>query len=138
MKKMLIFGSKLLRYRSKLEIMKAAIGEKIRKIRELKGYSQEYMAEQLEISQRAYSKMEREETKLDWSRITDISRILEIDPIDLVQFDDSLIFHNCTQSGKIEEIHNHFPEELKIQYEKRIEQLEDEVKFLREALKKQL
>ncbi len=135
---MLIFGSNYSLNRSILEIMKVALGEKIRKIRELKGYSQEYMAEKLDISQRAYSKLEREETKLDWGRITGISHILEIDPIDLIQFDDSLIFHNCSQSGKINEIHNHFPEELKQQYEKRIEQLEDEVKFLREALKKQL
>lgn len=118
--------------------MKTTLGEKIRKVRELKGFSQEYMAEKMDISQRAYSKLEREEIKLDWGRITHISQILDMDPIDLIQFDDSLIFHNCTQSGKINEIHNHFPEELKIQYEKRIEQLEDEVKFLREALKKQL
>ncbi len=135
---MLIFGSNYSLNCSILEIMKVTLGEKIRKIRELKGFSQEYMAEKLDISQRAYSKLEREETKLDWGRITGISHILEIDPIDLIQFDDSLIFHNCSQSGKINEIHNHFPEELKQQYEKRIEQLEDEVKFLREALKKQL
>ncbi|MFV0411503.1 MAG: helix-turn-helix domain-containing protein [Paracoccus sp. (in: a-proteobacteria)] len=118
--------------------MKVTLGEKIRKIRELKGFSQEYMAEKLDISQRAYSKLEREETKLDWNRITGISHVLEIDPIDLIQFDDSLIFHNCSQSGKINEIHNHFPEELKQQYEKRIKQLEDEIAFLRGALKKQL
>lgn len=118
--------------------MKKNLGEKIRKLRELKGFSQDYMADQLEISQRAYSKLEREETKLDWDRITHISKILEIDPIDLIQFDDSLIFNNCSQSGKINEIHNHFPDELKEQYEKRIQQLEDEIQFLRGALKKQL
>ena len=38
--------------------MEKAIGINIRKIRELKGLSQEYMASQLSLSQRAYSKLE--------------------------------------------------------------------------------
>jgi|SRR5690606_6632030 len=114
-----------------------SIGNKIRKIRELKGFSQEYMASQLEMSQRAYSKLEREETKLDWERIHDISNILEIEPIDLISFDDNLIFHNSTQSGKIHTINNNFPEELKKSYEERIQHLEEEITFLRSLIKKQ-
>jgi transcriptional regulator with XRE-family HTH domain len=116
--------------------MKGQIGDKIRKVRELKGYSQEYMSEKLNLSQRAYSKIEREEIKLDWQRIIDIAGILELDPIDLVSFDDSLIFHNCSQSGKANTIYNQFPDELKEQYEKRITQLENEVNFLKEIISK--
>lgn len=113
-----------------------SVGNKIRKIRELKGFTQDYMASQLEISQRAYSKLEKEEIKLDWQRIEKISHILEIDPVDLVSFDDNLVFHNSTQSGKINTIHNHFPEELKKSYEERIRHLEEEVRFLRQLLQK--
>ncbi len=116
--------------------MKEIIGHKIRKIRELKGYSQEYMAHKLNISQRAYSKLEREEIKLDWKRINEISQVLEIDPIDLVSFDDSLIFNNCTQSGKFKNFYNNFPEEIKQLYETRIEELKNEITFLRNLLKK--
>lgn len=118
--------------------MKSQLGEKIRKIRELKGYSQDYMADQLQMSQRSYSKLEREEIKLDWDRINAIATIFKIDPIDLISFDDSLIFNNCSQSGKFIEstLHNNFPKELKEQYEKRIEQLESEVHFLREQVLK--
>lgn len=112
------------------------IGNKIRKIRELKGYSQEYVSQKLEISQRAYSKMEREEIKLDWQRINDIAEVLEIDPVDLVSFDDSLIFHNCSQSGKANHIYNNFPDELKQQYEQRIDELKTEVLFLRNLVSK--
>lgn len=111
-----------------------AVGNKIRKIRELKGFTQDYMASQLEISQRAYSKLENEEIKLDWQRIQKISTILEIEPIDLVSFDDNLVFHNSTQSGKINTINNHFPDELKKSYEDRIKHLEDEVVFLRSLI----
>lgn len=113
--------------------MKNQLGEKIRKIRDLKGFSQQYMALQLNISQRAYSKLEREEIKLDWDRIHQISEILEIEPVDLISFDDSLIFTNCNQSEKINAINN-FPAELKEQYEDRIKALTEEVAFLRQML----
>lgn len=111
-----------------------AVGNKIRKIRELKGFTQDYMASQLEISQRAYSKLENEEIKLDWQRIQKISTILEIELIDLVSFDDNLVFHNSTQSGKINTINNNFPDELKKSYEDRIKHLEDEIVFLRNLI----
>lgn len=113
--------------------MNTDIGGKIRKIRTLKGFTQDYMAVQLEISQRAYSKLENNEIKLDWSRIFDIAKILEIDPVELVSFDDSLIFHNCSQSGK-QHTFNNFPVELKEQYENQIAHLQEEVLFLRRQL----
>lgn len=113
--------------------MKGQLGEKIRKIRELKGYSQEYMSTQMDISQRAYSKVEREETKLDWHRINEIARILELNPIILISFDESFVFHNYNQSGKFmeSELHYSFVDELKQQYENQIASLKDEIAFLR-------
>lgn len=111
--------------------MSGNIGVKIRQLRELKGFSQEYMAKMLTMSQRAYSKLERNEIKIDWSKISEIATVFEMDPIDLVNFDDNLIFNNCTQSGKANIIHNNLPEKLIEQYEKRIAQLESEVAFLR-------
>ena len=116
--------------------MKGNIGEKIRKVRELKGFSQDFMAGKLEMSQRAYSKIENNDIKLDWGRIEDISKILEIEPIDLVSFDDSLIFNNCSQSGKFQVFNNNFPEELKKSYEERVNHLEKEILFLRGLLAK--
>ena len=116
--------------------MKTNIGDKIRKVRELKGFTQDYMAGQLEMSQRAYSKIENNDIKLDWSRIENISKILNIEPIDLVSFDDSLVFNNCSQSGKFQTFHNNFPDELKKSYEDRIAHLEQEVLFMRGLLAK--
>jgi len=114
--------------------MSKDIGIKIRQLRELKGFSQDYMADQLAISQRAYSKMERNETKIDWNKISEIATIFEMDPMDLVNFDDNLIFNNCTQSGKANIIHNNLPEKLIEQYEKRIKGLEEEITFLRNQM----
>ena len=42
--------------------MEDTLARKIKKIRELKGYSQEYLGGMLNISQRAYSKIERPES----------------------------------------------------------------------------
>jgi transcriptional regulator with XRE-family HTH domain len=118
--------------------MKTNIGNKIRKVRELKGFTQDFMAGKLEMSQRAYSKIENNDIKLDWGRIEDISKILDIEPTDLVSFDDNLVFNNSPQSGKnnTNTINNNFPDELKKSYENQIEHLEKEVLFLRELLEK--
>ena len=117
--------------------MDKRLGGKIRQIRELKGFTQDYLAAQLGISQRAYSKLECDEIKLDWDRITAISKIFEMEPTDLVSFDDNLVFHNCTQSGKFNQFINQIPEKLIEQYEARIKALEEEVLFLRGLVKKE-
>lgn len=64
--------------------MTLPIGEKIRLERLAKQYSQEYMAWSLEISQAAYSKVERDETELTIRRIYQIAEILEISPFQLL------------------------------------------------------
>jgi len=51
---------------------------KIRTIRKDKGYSHEYMAHMLDISQVAYSKIEKNETKLTVERLFKIAEILEL------------------------------------------------------------
>ncbi|MFI5162352.1 MAG: helix-turn-helix domain-containing protein [Sphingobacteriales bacterium] len=60
------------------------IGDKIRIQRLMKGYSQEYMGFLLEISQAAYSKIERNETELSLRRIYEIAEILKISPFELM------------------------------------------------------
>lgn len=111
--------------------MSKQIGEKIRQIRELKGFSQEYIAQELGITQRAFSKIERNEVKIDWNKIEKLAIIFEMEPTDLISFDDNLIFNNCTQSGKSNTINNYIPDQLIEQYEARIKQMEEEILFLR-------
>lgn len=60
------------------------IGEKIRIQRVIKAYSQEYTAFQLEISQPAYSKIQRNESEVTVQRIFEIAEILEISPFSLM------------------------------------------------------
>jgi transcriptional regulator with XRE-family HTH domain len=60
------------------------IGEKIRIQRLIKNYSQEYMAFALDMSQAAYSNIERNETKITLERVFEIAEILEISPFELM------------------------------------------------------
>lgn len=108
---------------------------KLKQLRELKNYTQEYMAQQLGLSTRAYSKIETGETQLTINRLNEISSILGIDPIEALGFDHQNVFNNCTQEGNIGINHINIPDKLIEQYEKRIEQLESEVMFLRVLVK---
>ncbi len=108
---------------------------KLKQIRELKNLTQEHIATQLGLSTRAYSKIESGETQLTISRLNEISKILEIDPIEVLGFDHQQIFNNCSQEGNIGINHINIPEKLIEQYEKRIQHLESEVVFLRTLVK---
>ncbi|MEY3085410.1 MAG: hypothetical protein RL037_1590 [Bacteroidota bacterium] len=108
---------------------------KIKQLRELKNFTQEYMAQQLGLSTRAYSKIESGETQLTINRLNEISEILGIDPMEVLGFDHQNIFNNCTQEGNIGINHINIPDKLIDQYEKRIQQLESEVLFLRALVK---
>ena len=59
--------------------------EKIRLIREIKQWSQEHMAEKLEMSANGYAKIERGETKLTLPRLQKIADIFEMDLNELAQ-----------------------------------------------------
>lgn len=60
------------------------VNEKIRKIRELKDWSQEQMAEKMSMSLNGYAKIERGETKLHLDKLEQIAQILDIDIVELI------------------------------------------------------
>jgi transcriptional regulator with XRE-family HTH domain len=74
------------------------IGEKIKKFRELKNYTQEYMADKLAISQNAYSKIERSETDVAYSRVESISKILDVDVLDIIGFDEKKLLFTISDN----------------------------------------
>ncbi|OKS88563.1 helix-turn-helix domain-containing protein [Mucilaginibacter polytrichastri] len=61
-----------------------SIAGNIRRIREGKGYTQEYLAMKLGISQNAYSKIELGYTKITLERLFQIARIIEIEVVKLM------------------------------------------------------
>lgn len=112
-----------------------SIGHKIRRIREIKNYSQEFIAQKLEISPKAYSKIENEETKLSVDRLFQIADILEIKPEDLLNFDEKMVFYNINNHDNGIVINKTLGENEKNAYEKLVSHLEAEILFLREQLK---
>ena len=111
---------------------------KIKQIRELKNLTQEYIANQLGLSIRAYSKIETGETQLTINRLNEISSILGVEPLEVLGFDDKQIFNNCKQDGDYNTIGTsvfNYPEKLIQQYEKTIQVLEDEIMLLKSLLK---
>ena len=61
--------------------------QKLEMIRKIKGFSQEYVAEKLHVSQNLYSKIERGEKKVTLNELEKICKILEITLYQLQNFD---------------------------------------------------
>lgn len=59
----------------------------IRKVREQRNYTQEFVAKQMGISQNAYSKIENGYTQLTVRHIKDLSKILEVSIMELLRDD---------------------------------------------------
>ena len=108
---------------------------KIKQIRELKNFTQEYVATHLDLTTRAYSKIESGETQLTINRLNEISKILGVEPMEILGFDDKQVFNNCKQEGNIGINHINVPEKLIQQYEKTIQILEDEIVLLKSLIK---
>ena len=66
-----------------------AIVANIRKIRELRNYTQDYLAVKLKISQNAYSKIELGYSSITVHRLIQIAEILEVKLIDIVDSDNA-------------------------------------------------
>ena len=71
-----------------------SIGKKIKQLRELKNYSQEYMATQLKMSVPGYGRIERNEVDVSMERANQIATVLGISLTELISFDEKYIFNN--------------------------------------------
>ena len=123
------------------------IASNIRRIREAKGYSQEYMAAKLNTEQATYSRMENQKTKLKTEWLQPIADALDTDVSALLD-SSKLTIHNQTNSEGaygnacyVENLHVENKEATKkiIQtLEEKVKHLKSENEFLRSMLEKQL
>jgi transcriptional regulator with XRE-family HTH domain len=112
------------------------LGQKIKKLRELKNLTQEHMANSIGISQGAYSRMELGETEITYSKLEKISNELGMKPEEVIAFNDSLVFNvmnNQTGNGLVIN-NNQISENEKHLYEQQIELLKNEVNYLKKVL----
>ena len=115
------------------------IGEKIRKIRTLKGYSQDHMADKLKIKQPAYSDIESGKTKVSLEKIEEIAAIFEIDIDDLTSFDEKQVFNNLFKENSkgFFNVKKYFNESFEFERksnQEQIQSLKEEIVYLRKKL----
>ena len=97
--------------------------QKIKSLRNIKGYSQSLVAGRLGISQRAYSKIELGQTKLKWDYLKRIANILEVSVFELI---------NDNKDLKQTKTNIELLEELITQYETEINELRNEIQTLKQ------
>ena len=103
------------------------IGNKLRQLRINKGYSQEYMAEILAVSQKTYSNMENDKTSISIEVLKKIAEEYKVDMIELLSDGKVVVQHNnfSDTSSMQGIIYNHASDELIAQLKSRIEDLKD-------------
>lgn len=71
--------------------MNRIIGNKIRSIRNIRSYSQEYVASKLGISQNAYSKIERGETAITDRKLNMIAEVFDVTKEEILNYNDDFL-----------------------------------------------
>ena len=111
------------------------IGYKIKKYRELRNFSQEYMAEKLGISQNAYSKIESSQSKLSTDRLKQIAETLEVPEVELLS--EQMVFNISNNELHNSGVgYNNFYSSSKELYEGTILELKEELKAMRKEREK--
>jgi transcriptional regulator with XRE-family HTH domain len=124
-----------------------ALKENIKKLRELKGYTQEQMADKLNgVKLRTYQDIENSRTRdISFTELEQIAKVLEITTSQLVGFNEKLIFNHCKAESQSTfyncgnfTIHSaeKLYEKLVLEKDKRIESLEKQVENLFKLLEK--
>jgi len=116
--------------------------ENIKTIRKNKGISHEAMAINLGISQTAYTKIEREETKLTVERLQKIAEILDVKLGELLEFEPQSFhqeIHNNESVTAIshQKVENLYQENREV-YEKLIAAKDEQISLLKNLLEKEI
>lgn len=130
-----------------------SVNEKVRLFRELNQWSQEEMAERMNMSVAGYAKIERGETNISLHKLKQIASVLQIDLLDLVSTHDSCVilvggennqnhFRNNyygNQAAELEveklKLELKHKDELLKQRENELETLKDIVNLLKQQMK---
>jgi transcriptional regulator with XRE-family HTH domain len=81
--------------------MKQITGTQVRRIREMKSISQEYVAKHLGISQAAYSNIENGKTGISQEKLFRIAIALDVQAEAIIKFDTQVALEACMRSKSI-------------------------------------
>jgi transcriptional regulator with XRE-family HTH domain len=112
------------------------VGQRIKKLREAKNLTQEFMANNLKISQNSYSRIETENTKLTTEHLSEIATILEV-PAELIISNEapSYTINNQNVDKYYTHIENLY-EDQKEMHQTSIKILEDQLKHYQQENKR--
>jgi transcriptional regulator with XRE-family HTH domain len=79
------------------------MNENVKIIRELKNFTQKFMASQLMISQSNYSRMEKGSVNISIDKLEKISSIFEISVSDIINFDETVV-KNILKKKKLKDV----------------------------------
>lgn len=102
---------------------------KLKQVREFKNYSQEYIATELGISIRAYSKIENGETQLTFKRFNEICSVLNMNPQQLLEFSEVDLLNS--RKNLDANIQTDLTPKLIQQYEETISALKEQINLLK-------
>lgn len=127
--------------------------EKIRAMREQRAWTQENVAEKLNISINGYSKIERGETRLNLPRLEQLAEVFEVDIVELLQpesavnyqsgnhasHNSKITFYGATENNVTEELSKlhliiEYKDDLLKQKDELLQQQASELKLLREMI----
>ena len=103
--------------------MSIETGIRIKRIREYRNYTQQHMADNLELSQNAYCKIESGTTKLTIDRLESIASILDV-PVEVILGSEKQVFN--FENNNIDKFYGYI-ENL---YEENKELLQKQIEFL--------
>ena len=117
-----------------------SVHEKIRLVRQLKGWSQEDVASKLGMSPNGYGSIERGETDVNLSRLEQIAETFGIKLSDLLELNEKNVFNlACDQNQSNWHIGSCSPEYLQVKAELEKEQMintqkDKEIEYLKEII----
>ena len=79
--------------------MKYSVYENIRKIRELKNLTREFVAAELKMSASGYGKIERGDVDLTVTKLLEISKVLNVSIEFIFKFDVSVLFNETEENN---------------------------------------
>lgn len=117
--------------------MEQTISERIRQYRTALGYSQEYVAKKLKITQQAYSSIESKPFKATLERLKQLADVLKVELIVLICDDKTFVQTNINQQGGKAATQMIVNEGAEVSvYERYITDLKNEVDYLKKIIAK--
>ena len=115
------------------------LASRIKILREIHNYTQEYVANTLGILQNTYSLLEKGETKLTIERLEQLANLYNLDLIDMIRNSDQTFVHSISNSAGLFSDHvtiNQMAEGEREIYLKTIQRMENEIIKLHALIEK--